>query len=95
MSNHEEHGPRHLEMTVLMTPDMVNFSGKVLGIRVDSENHRTGDARHVMSCFFVMVAMGDDGTPAKVPRFEPSGETERRRWQDAERRHAIRRGADG
>ena len=62
-----------------------------VGIRVDAENHRTGDTRHVMSCFFVMVAMGDDGEPIAIPTFEPENATEERRWKEAERRQKQRR----
>ncbi len=150
MSTDVEHGPRRLEMTVLMTPDMVNFSGKVhggallklldevayscaarysghyvvtlmlddalfrapvyvgelvtfkacinwvgrssmeVGIRVVAENHRTRAKRHVMSCFFVMVAMNDEGHTMPVPHFEPEGDEEQKRWQAAEERRKIR-----
>ena len=146
-------GPRTLSMTVLMTPDMVNFSGKVhggallklldevafscaarysghyvvtllvdearfrepvlvgelvtflatvnwigrtsmeIGVRVESEDHRTRTNRHVMSCFFVMVAMDDTGEPVAIPRFEPDDDTARRRWDEAEQRQHLRRSA--
>ena len=144
-------GPRRLSMTTLMTPDMVNFSGKVhggallklldevayscaarysghyvvtllvddarfrapvhvgelvsfmasvnwvgrssmeVGIRVVAEDHLTRTSRHVMSCFFVMVALGEDGASVEVPRFEPEDETAKRRWQEAEARRDLRR----
>lgn len=150
-TNAGEHGPRELSMTALMTPDMVNFSGKVhggallklldevayscaarysgryvvtllvddvwfrapvhvgelvtfnatvnwvgrtsleIGIRVVAENHLTRASQHVMSCFFVLVAVGDDGLAVGVPRFEPADETERRRWDEAEERRRVRR----
>ena len=146
-----EHGPRTLSMTALMTPEMVNFSGKVhggsllkmldevayscaarysgsyvvtlmvddarfrapvhvgelvtflatvnwigrtsmeIGIRVEAENHLTRVTRHVMSCFVVMIAMGEDGTPVEVPRFTPEDEASRRRWEEGEARQQIRR----
>lgn len=150
MSTQAERGPRRLEMTVLMTPDMVNFSGKVhggallklldevayscaarysghyvvtlmlddalfrapvhvgelvsfkacinwvgrssmeVGVRVVAENHRTRNKRHVMSCFFVMVAMDDDGNTVPVPSFEPVDELDQKRWEAAEERRRIR-----
>lgn len=140
--------PRQLELTTLMTPDMVNFSGKVhggallklldevayscaarysghyvvtlmlddamfrapvhvgelvtfrasvnwvgrtsmqVGIRVVAENHRTRAERHVMSCFFVMVAMDEEGRVCEVPGFEPRTDDEIRRWKNAELRRA-------
>jgi acyl-CoA hydrolase len=79
----------------------VNWVGKTsmeIGIRVMAENHRTRVERHVMSCFFVMLAMDDQGNKCEVPRFEPRGEDDVRRWQDAEQRrveHAKRRLSHG
>jgi acyl-CoA hydrolase len=43
-----------------------------------------------MSCFVVMVAMNEAGEAVEVPRFEPVDETDRGRWQAAERRRAVR-----
>ncbi|EPX79626.1 acyl-CoA thioesterase [Salipiger mucosus] len=143
--------PRKLEMTVLMTPDMANFSGKVhggallnlldrvafscasrfsgsyavtlsvdqvifkepinvgelvtfrasvnhagrtsmeIGIRVEAEDIRAGTRRHTNSCYFTMVAMGDDGKPAEVPELRILTEGEGRRQRAAEVRRQLRR----
>jgi acyl-CoA hydrolase len=72
----------------------VNHVGRTsmdIGIRVIAANPRTRVERHVMSCFFVMVAMTDDGKPTEVPRFTPKTPDELRRWQDAERRRELRK----
>lgn len=142
--------PRSLTMTTLMTPNLVNFGGKVhggallklldevayscaarfsghyvvtlllddarfrapvyvgelvtflarvnwvgrssmeVGIRVMAEDHRTRKARHVMSCFVVMVAMNEAGDRVEIARFEPADDVDRHRWQAAERRRAVR-----
>ncbi len=143
--------PRHqLSMTVLMTPDMANFSGNVhggallklldqvayacasryagayvvtlsvdrvtfkqpihvgelvtflanvnytgrtsmeVGIKVVAEDIRNNSVRHTNSCFFTMVAMGDDGKPVPLPPLAPESEEARRRWQEAEARRAQR-----
>jgi uncharacterized protein (TIGR00369 family) len=143
--------PSHqLTMTVLMTPDTANFSGKVhggtilklldqvayacasryagsyvvtrsvdqvtfrqpiavgelvsflasvnhtgrtsmeIGIKVVAENIREKLVRHVNSCFFTMVAVGDDGVPVPVPPLTPSTFDEKRRWTDAEARKQLR-----
>lgn len=143
--------PRHqMMMTVLMTPDMANFSGKVhggallkeldqvayacasryagayavtlsvdqvtfkqpifvgelvsflasvnytgrtsmeVGIRVVAENIRTQSERHTNSCYFTMVAMGDDGKPVIVPPLEPGNPDEKIRWAAAVARRDIR-----
>jgi len=143
--------PKHqLSMTVLMTPDMANFSGNVhggtilklldqvayacaaryagryvvtlsvdqvmfrepihvgelvtflasvnhtgtssmeVGIKVLAEEIRTQRTRHANSCFFTMVALGDDRKPVAVPPLEPATPDERRRYQMAELRRGLR-----
>lgn len=144
--------PSHqLSMTVLMTPDTANFSGKVhggtilklldqvayacasryagryvvtlsvdqvmfrqpiqvgelvtflgsinhtgtssmeVGIKVIAEDIRTQVGRHVNSCFFTMIAVGDDGRPVPVPRLVPVTDDQMRRHAAAEARRAMRR----
>ena len=148
----EQHSEsRRLEMTVLMTPDMANFSGNVhggtllnlmdkvafacasrfskryavtlsvdqvtfqepvhvgelvtfkaavnytgrtsmeIGIRVEAENIREGSRRHTNSCYFTMVAMGDDRKPVPVPAYAPQSDAELRRYRAAEIRRELRR----
>ena len=143
--------PSHqLSMTVLMTPDMANFSGNVhggtilklldqvayacasryagryvvtlsvdqvmfrqpvhvgelvtflaavnhtgtssmeIGIKVVTENIRSQVVRHANSCFFTMVAVGDDGKPVPVPPLRPFSEDEKRRWDNAKIRRQLR-----
>lgn len=143
--------PNHqLSMTVLMTPDMANFSGKVhgghilklldqvayacasryaglyvvtlsvdrvlflqpirvgelvtfmasvnytgntsmeVGIKVISEDIHKGIATHTNSCFFTMVAMNEDGKPARVPQFEPVTKEEKERQAAAKLRKQLR-----
>ncbi|HEX5757476.1 MAG TPA: acyl-CoA thioesterase [Arenimonas sp.] len=143
-------GHPELTMTVLMTPDMANFSGKVhggallklldevayacasryaghytvtlsvdqvvfrepihvgelvtflaavnytgrssleVGIRVVTENVRTQSSRHTNSCFFTMVALGDDGQTVAVPPLQPVTDEQRRRYAQAQQRRQIR-----
>ena len=140
-----------LEMTVLMTPDMANFSGKVhggallnlldrvafscasryskqyavtlsvdqvvfkepihvgelvtfrasinhtgrtsmeVGIRVEAENIRSGQRRHTNSCYFSMVAVDEAGKPVAVPKLQPEGILDNRRYEAAELRRTLRR----
>jgi len=140
-----------LSMTVLMTPDMANFSGKVhggavlrlldqvayacasryagnyvvtlsvdqvmfrqpiavgelvtflasvnytgtssmeVGIKVVAEDIRQGSVRHANSCFFTMVALGEDGKPVSVPPLNPVTPEQKRRFAQAYQRREIRR----
>jgi uncharacterized protein (TIGR00369 family) len=48
----------------------VNYIGKssmVVGIRVESENIRSGKKKHCNSSYFTMVAIDEKGNTAKVP----------------------------
>ena len=48
----------------------INFVGRtsmVVGIRVESENIRTGQVKHCNSSYFTMVAKDDNGTSVEVP----------------------------
>ena len=74
----------------------VNHVGRTsmdVGIRVIAANPRTRVERHVMSCFFTMVAMTDDGKPTEVARFVPESAEDIRRWQESERRRELRNAA--
>lgn len=142
--------PSQLQMTVLMTPDMANFSGNVhggtilklldevayacasryagcyvvtmsvdqvifrqpihvgelvtffasvnytgrtsmeIGIKVVAEDFRKRVARHTNSCYFTMVALGDDGKPAVLVSLEPDTPEERQRFEAARLRRALR-----
>jgi acyl-CoA hydrolase len=141
---------RYLSMTVLMTPDMVNFSGKVhggsilklldgvayacasrycghyvvtlsvdqvffrqpihvgelltflaavnfhgrssmeIGIKVIAEDTRQRLQRHVMSSFFTMVAVDDQGSPTAVPPLRNVTPDEKRRFEAGLERRKLR-----
>ena len=144
--------PNHqLSMTVLMTPDMANFSGNVhggtilklldqvayacarryageyvvtlsvdqvmfrqpihvgelvtllasvnytgntsmeVGVKVITENIRAQSVRHANSCFFTMVAVGEDGKPTAIAPLEPETPDQVRRYADAKIRRDLRR----
>jgi acyl-CoA hydrolase len=142
---------KSLYMTVLMTPDMANFSGKVhggallklldqvayacaaryakayvitasldlvtfkqpvevgelvtfmanvnyvgtssmeVGVKVMAENLRTKEKRHASSCFFTMVAVGEDGRPTTVPRLEIETDIEQRLFEAGKMRKEMRK----
>jgi acyl-CoA hydrolase len=146
MVDNSELGPRELKMTVLATPDMVNFSGNIhggavlklldqvayccavqyskqycvtlavervvfmgpihvgelvtflalvnyvgrtsmeIGIKVISGAPKENTVRHVVSCFFTMVAVDEQRKPTLVPSFTPKSPEEIRRWEKAKLR---------
>jgi acyl-CoA hydrolase len=40
----------------------------VIGIRVEAQNVKKGTIKHTNSCYFTMVAKGDDEKPTAVPK---------------------------
>lgn len=71
----------------------VNYTGRSsmeIGIKVVAEHVRQGSVRHTNSCFFTMVAVGEDGKPLPVRSLQPHNEEARRRWQEAELRKQHR-----
>lgn len=71
----------------------VNYTGRSsmeIGIKVVTENIRSKLVRHTNSCYFTMVAVDDNGTPAEVPPLEPRDEVERQRFAAAQQRRALR-----
>lgn len=139
-----------LYMTILMTPDMANFSGKVhggallklldqvafacaaryckcyvvtvsldqvsfknpinvgelvsfranvnyvgtssmeIGVKVIAEDLHSKKKRHTNSCYFTMVAMGEDGKPIKAPPLELKTDFERKLYEAALMRKKMR-----
>jgi len=76
----------------------VNYTGRTsleVGIRVETENIRSGTRRHTNSCYFTMVAVNAAGQPVPVHPLEPATDRERD-WFDAaaSRRAALRSAFD-
>jgi acyl-CoA hydrolase len=61
-----------------------------VGVRVDAENPRTGERWHASTAYLTMVALDDNGRPARVPPLVPTTESEARRMREAELRRANR-----
>ena len=78
-------------VTFLAAVNHTGNSSMEIGIKVIAENIRTHETRHVNSCFFTMVAVGDDGKPTQVPPLRPFSPDEKRRHAAAEIRKTMRR----
>ena len=139
-----------MQMTILMTPDMANFSGNVhggailklldqvayacaarycksyvvtvsldqvtfkapikvgelvtfrahvnyvgtssleVGVKVFAEDLHKKEVRHTNSCYFSMVAMGEDNKPIKAPPLEIENEFEQKLYEAALMRKKLR-----
>ncbi len=72
----------------------VNYTGNTsmeVGIRVLAEDIRQRTSRHVLTCYFTMVGVDDQGKPTKVPPLEVKTANEQRRWAAAKLRRDLRR----
>ena len=61
----------------------VNYTGRtsmVIGLRVDSENIRTGETKHCNSSYFTMVAKDSEGKRTPVPGLILTSKAEIRRF---------------
>src|SRR5258706_9835493 len=71
----------------------VNYVGRtslIVGIRVESENVKTGVVKHTNSSFFTMVAKGDDNKPQLVPELILENEEDVKRFIEAMRVREIK-----
>ena len=78
--------------------DLVVLIGKVtyvgntsLEVRVDSYVEKRDGSRHPINrAYFVMVCMGDDDRPMKVPPLILENEAERIEWENGKKRKELR-----
>jgi len=71
----------------------VNYVGRtslIVGIRVESQNIKTGNIKHTNSSFFTMVAKDDDDKPAVVPALILENREDVKRFIEAMRMKEIR-----
>jgi acyl-CoA hydrolase len=61
-----------------------------VGVRVEAENPRSGEVRHTSTAYLTMVALDEEGAPARVPKLLPESEEEQRRNREAELRRSNR-----
>jgi acyl-CoA hydrolase len=61
-----------------------------VGVRVESEQVRTGEITHTSTAYLTMVALDDEGRPTEVPPLSPETPDELRRQREAELRRSNR-----
>ncbi|MGO3707068.1 MAG: acyl-CoA thioesterase [Mesonia hippocampi] len=67
-------------LTLKASVNYVGNSSMVIGIRVESENIRTGKIKHCNSSYVTMVAVNEKGKPVKIPGLYLTSENEIRRF---------------
>ena len=71
----------------------VNFTGRTsmeVGVRVESEDPRSGIRTHVATSYLTFVALDHNGNPTAILPVIPETEEENRRFQDAQARRQSR-----
>jgi acyl-CoA hydrolase len=61
-----------------------------VGVKVFSEDTRTGERKHTASAYITYVAMGDKGKPTPIPSVIPETADEKRRYDEAGLRRDTR-----
>lgn len=72
----------------------INFTGNTsmeIGIHVEAESIRARTSRHVMTCYFTMVAVDEHGNSVPVPALTLTTPLEQKRWAAAQLRREYRR----
>jgi len=86
------HNPVYVGNLVSLKASL-NFVGKTsmeIGVRVETENLKTGEIRHGVSAYLTYVALDENGKPAPVPPLLLETEEDKRRNTEAQARRRIR-----
>jgi acyl-CoA hydrolase len=78
-------------VTMKACVNYVGNSSMIVGIRVESENIRTGKIKHCNSSYFTMVAKNDKGENVKVPRLLLTNKDEIRRFHNCIKSIALKK----
>jgi acyl-CoA hydrolase len=71
----------------------VNYTGETsmeIGIKVIAEDFIKRTSNHTNTCFFTMVALGEDGKPTAVPPLNPKDPIHIKRYEKAKFRKELR-----
>jgi acyl-CoA hydrolase len=77
-------------VTVKATVNAAWRTSMEVGVRVESENVRTGEMTHTSTAYLTMVALDDDGNPTQVPPISAVTREEQRREREAQLRRDNR-----
>jgi acyl-CoA hydrolase len=78
-------------VTFLASVNHTGTTSMEIGIKVLAQDIRSRATRHVNSCFFTLVAVDDQRKPVAVPPLQPATPDEKRRFQEAQLRKALRK----
>ena len=77
-------------VTVRATVNAAWRTSMEVGVRVESEDIRSGETRHTSTAYLTMVALDDEGQPTEVPPIAARTQDEERREREAQLRRDNR-----
>ena len=79
---------------IMILKSSVNYTGKSsmeIGVRIESENPKTGDIYHTSSAYLTFVSLNENGKPKRVDNINPENNNEIRRFNEGKIRHEERK----
>jgi len=79
---------------IMILKSSVNYTGKSsmeVGVRIESENPKTGDIYHTSSAYLTFVSLNENGKPKRVDNINPENDIEIRRFNEGKIRHEERK----
>jgi acyl-CoA hydrolase len=86
------HRPVHVGdlLTLKGCLNMTHRSSMEIGVRVEGEEMRSGEVRHIASAYLSFVSVDEQGRPVPVASYTAISEDEKRRFQEAQQRRKER-----
>ena len=79
---------------IMILKSSVNYTGESsmeVGVRIVSENPKTGDIYHTSSAYLTFVSLNENGKPKRVDNINPENNNEIRRFNEGKIRHEERK----
>jgi len=79
---------------IMILKSSVNYTGKSsmeVGVRIESENPKTGDIYHTSSAYLTFVSLNKNGKPSRVDEIVQENDIEIRRFNEGKIRHEERK----
>jgi len=79
---------------IMILKSSVNYTGKSsmeVGVRIESENPKTGNIYHTSSAYLTFVSLNENGKPKRVDDINPENDNEIRRFNEGKIRHEERK----
>ena len=79
---------------IMILKSAVNYTGissMEIGVRIESENPKTGNVKHTASAYLTFVSLSENGNPIKIKPINPITKDEKRRFKEGMERYNLRK----